>query len=821
MKVITAAGETIELGTTETAPTIGVIDYSRRVTDNFGVTTVVERGFARRMSVRLGVPFDGVDALQRRLADLRATSALWVADERFNSLSVQGFYKDFEIDLSVPPLSFCTLTVEGLADEGQVVDAGADPAPAGYASTLQLLQPVVVADSMLTSSSIAEDDYPEWSAGISYPLGALVIKAAAHRVYESSKAANGGNDPAGASGLWIDVGPTKRWAMFDQALGTAATATGLIEVALAAGTVQAVALLDVVATAVRVRSTGYDRTIAVGAGAITFLDIPSVISPVTVTITGPGVVSVGSLLIGSLVGLGVTEASPTAGITDYSRKDVDDFGEVTIVKRAWAKRMTAKALIRTDAIDAVASRIAAVRARPSLWVGQAGLDSLTIYGFFKDFSIEAGEGVSKLSLSIEGLSLAAKVEPLGAQINWPDIADPTGTKPTDNADKTGDNTSKDTNAVGGRPAASVLDQIAGNTFNHVVAVAEAETARLRTRALSFLGPLGEDSYTLIRRETTERKDADGVFAETFEILGAVTPDGTAFVLNTSTVRINATESFAQRFDAIAATFEDNAASIEHIDQVLVGPDGASARALVKLDVNGRIIGTALTNDGSEGAFVVSADNFRIEDPDTGNPYFYADDTGKVLMHDVEVDTLKVGSVDYDAMTMGAAQKAAFYTLPGNVVVGRGTTVQVASITFVKEDADSILEVQMFANMKSVDDLQFDTTILCDDMVMQQSQVNIVLDNTSSAGQMPITPFAFITGISAGTRTIAFKVYNREDDNVNLTVQAGSTLKVVELRKASIGSSSGSGGAIPPPPTGGGGGYDGGGGTRPNQIQNQP
>jgi hypothetical protein len=52
---------------------------------------------------------------------------------------------------------------------------------------------------------------------------------------------------------------------------------------------------------------------------------------------------------------------------------------------------------------------------------------------------------------------------------------------------------------------------------------------------------------------------------------------------------------------------------------------------VKVDVNGRIIGTALTNDGTEGSFVVSADNFRIEDPDTGNPYFYADDTGKVLI----------------------------------------------------------------------------------------------------------------------------------------------------------------------------------------------
>ena len=42
MRVQTPAGDVIELGTTETAPTIGIIDYSKRVTDDFGVTTVVD-----------------------------------------------------------------------------------------------------------------------------------------------------------------------------------------------------------------------------------------------------------------------------------------------------------------------------------------------------------------------------------------------------------------------------------------------------------------------------------------------------------------------------------------------------------------------------------------------------------------------------------------------------------------------------------------------------------------------------------------------------------------------------------------------------------
>jgi len=613
VKVVTAGGETIELGTTETAPTIGIIDYSKRVTDDFGVTTVVERGFARRMSVRLGVPFDDVDGLQRRLADLRATSAMWVADERFNSLSVRGFYKEFEIDLAVPPLSFCTLTVEGMVATDQLTDAGGDPAPTGYASTLQLLQPVIMTNSVLATSSVIEDDYPEWSAGISYALGAHVIKAATHRVYESAKAANVGNDPAGASGLWIDVGPTKRWAMFDQALGTASTATGSIEVTLTAGTVQAVALLDVVATAVRVRATGYDRTLAVGAGAVTFLDLPSVTGAVTVTITGPSTVSVGTLLIGSLVALGITEASPTAGITDYSRKDVDDFGEVTIVQRAWAKRMTAKALIRTDAIDAVANRITAVRARPSLWIGQAGLDSLTIYGFFKDFSIEAGDGVSKLSLSIEGLSVAAKVEPLS--VEWENIKDsnPAKPKPDDGATNSADPASPlgpddtvgevlDFLAEARRNATQGLDQIAAARAELDLARDDLDRVLLQARqtvqaALSgqlleqrrkarvdFLTHLdGVQVGVAIQNETTQRVEGELATATTFNLLGAKNSTGTAFILDSSTVLVAPDQSLAQKFVTIEAEFSsaagDAAAAVSRLDTALADETSARTTAI--------------------------------------------------------------------------------------------------------------------------------------------------------------------------------------------------------------------------------------------------
>ncbi|MBD8471194.1 hypothetical protein [Sphingomonas sp. CFBP 8765] len=509
MKVVTSAGA-IELGTVETAPTIGVIDYSRRVTDEFGVTTVVQRGFARRMTVRLAVPFDDVDAIQRQLAQLRATSATWIADDRFGSLSVHGFYKEFEVDHATVPLSYCTLTVEGMTGEEAFTDDGSDPAPAGQASSLQLLQPIAITDAVLTSSSVAEDDAIEWTAAGGYALGQRVIRRSTHRVWESLLERNVGHDPATTTGAWLDVGPTNRWAMFDQALGSVTTDEAPIVVTLRPGpAASGLAILDCNAATVRVQAPGYDRTVAPtgGSGAALFLDLSLAAgASITVTLTpfgkaatrvvwddgfawddsvtwqdtvagtataeppswadaeavsdttewqdsrgGDGTVFVGTLLLGILRPLGITEGSATSGITDYSRRETDEFGETMIVPRAWAKRMAGKALIRTDAVDQVVGRIAAVRAVPSLWLGDAGVDSLIVYGFFKDFSVEVGETLSKLTLSIEGFSEAKTPAPL--TIPWENVS---GTKPTENADNTGENTSKDTGAVAGVPATQVI-----------------------------------------------------------------------------------------------------------------------------------------------------------------------------------------------------------------------------------------------------------------------------------------------------------------------------------------------------------------------------
>lgn len=106
--------------------------------------------------------------------------------------------------------------------------------------------------------------------------------------------------------------------------------------------------------------------------------------------------------------------------------------------------------------------------------------------------------------------------------------------------------------------------------------------------------------------------------------------------------------------------------------------------------------------------------------------------------------------------------------------------QIFNLLFVKKDASSILEVLVYANLASGDDLQLIGYLLLDGVVRQTSVANIILDTQNSKGQMPLTIPAFLTGVPAGSHSIAFSILNREPDSP-LLVRAGTAIKISELR----------------------------------------
>ncbi|MEN9924972.1 MAG: hypothetical protein RL268_1098 [Pseudomonadota bacterium] len=297
---------------------------------------------------------------------------------------------------------------------------------------MKLIRPTTLTDAMLTSSTAPENDYAVWSSSTAYAVGARVILTSTHRKYEALAASTAVN-PASDPTKWLDLGPTNRWAMFDARVGTATTRTGSLQVVLAPGAADGLALMDTDAESVSVAlsvggSVIYSKSQSFNIGGtaidnwfswffeplgrksgMLFLDVPvyeSGVLTVTLTRDNPAdTVSCGTLLVGRQFDIGDTEHGVDLGIIDYSRKETDQFGVTSVVERAFAKRMSVRVVMQTSAVDDVHRTLASIRATPVLWIGSESFESLTVFGFYKEFSIDlAYPTLSYCSLTIEGLT---------------------------------------------------------------------------------------------------------------------------------------------------------------------------------------------------------------------------------------------------------------------------------------------------------------------------------------------------------------------------------------------------------------------------------
>jgi hypothetical protein len=89
-----------------------------------------------------------------------------------------------------------------------------------------ILVPLTITDAMMSSSTIAEPAAGEtaWASGGTYALGDQRIRVSTHTVYECSAAHTGRTTPPEDDGAyWFEVGPTLRWAAYDNYSDTAST----------------------------------------------------------------------------------------------------------------------------------------------------------------------------------------------------------------------------------------------------------------------------------------------------------------------------------------------------------------------------------------------------------------------------------------------------------------------------------------------------------------------------------------------------------------------------------------------------------------------
>lgn len=297
---------------------------------------------------------------------------------------------------------------------------------------MRVIKSIVTTDTILTSSNIPEDEYPDWVSGTSYTALDKVIYE--HKIYERIVTGAGTTPPDLDQINWLDAGYTNRYRMFDNIISSVSSRTGGIEFTLTPNQiVNGIALLNVNASTVRVVMTDpvdgvvYDRTKELRSSSnvtdyfsyfftplvnlgdldtAIFLDLPN--KP-TATITvyvssGVGLVEVGEVVYGVQSIVGRTNYGTAIGITSYSRKDTDEFGKVTVIKRKNSKYADYDIDIDNTNLAFVQRLFQDIDSVPCVFIGNPEMEELIVYGFYKDFKATISfPTVSKCTLRVEGL----------------------------------------------------------------------------------------------------------------------------------------------------------------------------------------------------------------------------------------------------------------------------------------------------------------------------------------------------------------------------------------------------------------------------------
>ena len=297
---------------------------------------------------------------------------------------------------------------------------------------MRVIKSVVTTDAILTSSNIPEDEHPVWVSGTSYTALDKVIYQ--HKIYERIVTGAGTTTPDLDQINWLDSGYTNRYRMFDNIISSVSSQMGGIEFTLTPNQViNGIALLNVNASTVRVvmndpiEGVVYDRTKELRSSSnvidyysyffaplinlgdldtAIFLDLPN--KP-TATITvyvssGVGLVEVGEVVYGVQSIVGRTNYGTAIGITSYSRKDTDEFGKVTVVKRKNSKYADYDIDIDNTNLAFVQRLFQDIDSVPCVFIGNPEMEELIVYGFYKDFKATISfPTVSKCTLRVEGL----------------------------------------------------------------------------------------------------------------------------------------------------------------------------------------------------------------------------------------------------------------------------------------------------------------------------------------------------------------------------------------------------------------------------------
>ncbi len=334
-------------------------------------------------------------------------------------------------------------TYQGIAGYGLYVWGGQQEEAAKTTSYIATSSSTVSrAEDFLGFYTNATESISDWNSGTSYDIGDQVHVPTEHKIYECLVANSNSNPPdnlLGDTPNWYEFSASNPYKPFDKIIGSQVVNTGSIRYVLPSDLISGLAFFNMeeviridINVTTKIEGAVYDKSLDMMYGDDLYIydwytyffnelsvldsavvtDLPPYLSGVVtidfITDSAATDVHIGELVYGYLYDIGSTQYSPQFSIIDYSRKTVDEFGNYSVLQRAFSKRLDTDLIIENNKINTVTKLLESLRATPVVWIGEEDnkdyTEPLVVYGYFKDFSLVIPHPIwAEMSLQIEGL----------------------------------------------------------------------------------------------------------------------------------------------------------------------------------------------------------------------------------------------------------------------------------------------------------------------------------------------------------------------------------------------------------------------------------
>ena len=300
---------------------------------------------------------------------------------------------------------------------------------------------ITVPDDLKTANTTTnldvEDPSPEWVAGTSYSIGDEAWKASTHRVYRSAVDNNTDDPEVGVRKdpkTWIDIAPTNEWAFRDEINTTQTIRADSLTIThqMVSDTfLSAIDLFNIAAETVQITLTSvqaggqffdetfsledlnnindlFDYRYAAFRPSLKTLAVTSfqayTDTVATITLNNPtNDAALGNIVIGESLQIGATLTDFTTPIMDYSRRTVDEFGNVFLKDFGSSKQFRGQVAIPIGDVNYVYETLSDLAGIPVSFVGDARYTGSIVYGTVSIIPAYSVTDVSIATVKVEGL----------------------------------------------------------------------------------------------------------------------------------------------------------------------------------------------------------------------------------------------------------------------------------------------------------------------------------------------------------------------------------------------------------------------------------